>query len=142
MAEQEEEKNKGGRPHAEINWQTAKNLCSMRHTEAEIAFALGINVNTLAAAIKREYNQSFQEFFQENSVGTHIVSLRQMMWKWALKDQNKDIAKFLYKEFLSIQKNNPDIQITHISISIDDIKKAMDADMFMEISAIAGKIEQ
>lgn len=127
------EPKKLGRPLKEIDWEQVKKACQLQHTEAEVAFLLGCNVDTLGAACKREHGKTFSEYYKENCVGTPIVSLRRLAWSMALEQKNEAMIRMLWKEYISAKSDNPEINITHLTIAVDDLKRAVSTDNFIEI---------
>lgn len=127
------EPKKLGRPFLKIDWEQVKKACQLQHTEAEIAFLFGCNVDTLADACKRDQGKSFSEFFKENRVGTPFVSLRRLTWSMALEQKNEAMIRLLWKEYLSAKTDNPEINITHLTIAVDDLKNAVQTDSFIEL---------
>ena len=75
-------KKRTGRPYAEINWDTVENLCAIHCTGEEIAAILKIDYDTLNAAIEREFNSSFSDYFKKHSAKGKM-SLRRKQYEVA-----------------------------------------------------------
>jgi hypothetical protein len=86
------------RPRIEINWDDVDKLCGLQCTEEEVAQFLGVSVDTLARACKREYRMSFAEYFSQKR-GLGRVSLRRAQWQAAQKG-NPTMLIWLGKQYL------------------------------------------
>mgnify|MGYP001342172094 CR=1 FL=1 len=94
-------KNRGGRPHAEIDKDQFEKLCAIQATITEIADWFFVDVNTLMGWCKRTYKKSFSEIFrQKRSRGK--ISLRRSLWQGALEDKNVVCKIFLAKNHLGM----------------------------------------
>lgn len=81
------------RPTKEVDWDTFDQLCSLQCTQIEIAYQLGMSVDTLATRIREKYNTSFSELFRERR-GPGLVSLRTMQYN-AAKNGDTQMMKWL-----------------------------------------------
>lgn len=94
----EEEKNKGGRPKAEIDQEEFESLCKLQCTKEEICSWFNITDKTLDRWIKEVYNNSFSDVFKQKR-GTGRVSLRRAQMQAALAG-NTSMLIFLGKNYL------------------------------------------
>lgn len=86
------------RPRKEIDWEGVAKLCELQCTEEEIAQFLGVSVDTLARACKREHAQSFAEYFAQKR-GAGRTSLRRAQWLSA-QAGNPTMLIWLGKQYL------------------------------------------
>lgn len=86
------------RPRKDINWADVEKLCALQATEEEIAQFLGLSVDTLHRACKREYRMSFAEYFAQKR-GMGKISLRRSQWQTAQKG-NPALLIWLGKQYL------------------------------------------
>lgn len=91
-------KNKGGRPLKPIDWKVFDGLCRLHCTEKEIASFLGVAVDTLDRACKREHGAGFKELYEQKAAGGK-ASLRRMQWKLA-EDGHPTMLIWLGKQYL------------------------------------------
>lgn len=87
-----------GRPLKAINWAEVEKLCALQCTEEEIASFLGISVDTLYRACKREHRLNFAEYFKQKK-GLGKISLRRSQWLLAQKG-NVTMQIWLGKQYL------------------------------------------
>ena len=92
------EKNRPGRPYAEIDWDQFDRLCEIQCTGEEIASVLGIDYDTLNAACKREHGEGFSDCFEKRS-GVGRASLRRRQHEVAM-DGNPTMLIWLGKQRL------------------------------------------
>src|SRR4051812_38212893 len=86
------------RPKLQIDWDNVDKLCGLQCNEVEVAQFLGVSVDTLARACKREHNVSFAEYFaQKRGVGK--IALRRAQWQTAQKG-NPALLIWLGKQHL------------------------------------------
>jgi len=89
---------KMGRPLTVVDYDIVDKLCEIQCTGEEIASVLGIDYDTLCAAIKRDHKQTFSEYFNiKRKAG--ISSLRRMQWKGA-ESGNPTMLVWLGKQYL------------------------------------------
>lgn len=86
------------RPFKPIDWESVEKLCALQCSEEEIAQFLGISVDTLARACKREFKMTFPEYFAQNR-GTGKVALRRAQWQAAQRG-NAALLIWLGKQYL------------------------------------------
>jgi hypothetical protein len=101
MAKRGPNKGEGGRPFKPIDWDTAIKLANLHCTGEEIASVINVNYDTFERAIRREYNQTFSEWFKSNS-STAKASLRRMMFE-ACKRGNVSMMIWLSKNWLGMR---------------------------------------
>lgn len=100
---------KGGRKRIEIDYATLDKLCSMQCTGEECAAILSINYDTLNAALKRDKNGGFSEYFkQKSAVGK--MSLRRRQYEVA-RDGNPAMLIWLGKQWLN-QSDKSELETT------------------------------
>lgn len=75
--------NKGGRPHASLDWKLIDNLLLIQCTQAEIAAVLEVDPDTITAACQREQGMLFRKYSAAKR-GVGKVSLRRRQWKTAM----------------------------------------------------------
>jgi hypothetical protein len=124
---------KVGRPVKDIDWNLVDNACLMHATEAEIAGLLDINIDTLAIAIRKEFDMTFPEYFAIKSAGGKM-SLRRKQYTKAMEG-NVTMQIWLGKQWLgqsdkmeSKQEitgaNGGAIKTEAVSISAEELAKA------------------
>ena len=93
---------KMGRPLIEIDWDTVDRLCADQCTATEIAANLGISIDTLERATRREKGKtfaSFADYFKEKrQVGYQRLRSRQFVS--ALQEGNPTMLIWLGKQYL------------------------------------------
>lgn len=121
-----------GRPKIEIDWDLVDKLCMIRCTQAEIASLLGINVDTLTVRCQEDQGKTFPEYFADKSAkGT--MSLRRAQYVAAVENLDSTMLKHLGQHWLGQKPTDTQANlITHIAISMNDIKKAMGDDAFID----------
>lgn len=95
-------KKKVGRPFKTIDWKKVEKMCHAQCTEREIAATIGVDVNTLSAAIRRTFSQTFADF-SEYFAAKRIVglqSLRSKQYQLAIKG-DRTMLIWLGKQHLS-----------------------------------------
>ena len=122
------EKNKGGRPHAIINWETVNQLIAIQCTGEEIAGVLKIDYDTLNKAIKREFNSCFSDYYKKHS-SKGKVSLRRKQFEVA-HSGNVTMLIWLGKQHLGqTDKVEQTVeQDSEITINVVRVGKNKDAD--------------
>lgn len=88
-----------GRPQLPINWDIVDALCTVQCTMEEIASALGVSVDTLDNALKRDKKTTFSDYFKEKR-RTGFVSLRRKQFQAALNG-NVTMMIWLGKQYLN-----------------------------------------
>lgn len=116
----------GGRKKAEINKLTFERLCYIQCTRDEIAFALGVSINTLERWIKDTYDGlTFKEVFKKVRQGG-FVSLRRNLFKMAATSPK--VLLFMATNYLGLTTENPQSTNTNISDStISSFTNVIDA---------------
>lgn len=98
------EKNKGGRPHKEIDQEEFEKLCGLQCTKLEICSWFDVTDKTLESWCKRTYDGAgFSETFEQKR-GRGKIALRRAQWR--LAEKNAAMAIFLGKNYLG-QSDNP-----------------------------------
>jgi hypothetical protein len=111
------EKNKGGRPKADIDLETLNKLIAIQCTGEEIASYFNINYDTLNRIVQDQYDLSFSDYFKQNR-GKGKVSLRRAQYQTAI-DGNITMQIWLGKNWL----NQTDKQeLTHTGENIIKVK--------------------
>ena len=92
-------KAKMGRPRKNIDWNIVDGMLTIQCTQEEICMALGICVDTIANACKREHGITFQEYSaQKRTAGA--VSLRRKQYDLAVKKGDRTMLIWLGKNIL------------------------------------------
>lgn len=86
------------RPRIEIDYNTVEKLCHIQCTGEEIAAVLGVDYDTLASCIKRDFKKSYSEYSEQKRSGGK-ASLRRMQWK-AAESGNTTMLIWLGKQML------------------------------------------
>ena len=134
-------KKKMGRPPIKVDWETVDKLCTIKCTQSEISSFLGINIDTLGDHCHREHGKTFSEYYAEKTVnGT--ISLRRTQYIVAVEGKDVSMLKWLGQQYLG-QKSQVDQSnlVTHVAVSMDDIKRAMGTDSFIDITPEKKEIE-
>ena len=87
-----------GRPQFVIDWEAVDQMCKLQCTGEEIAGVLGCDYDTLNAAIKREHDQTFSEYFEQKSKHGKM-SLRRRQYEAAMLG-NPTLLIWLGKQWL------------------------------------------
>jgi len=101
-----------GRNLIEIDWVKVEKLCLIQCTGEEIAAIIGVDYDTLSAAIKREYEQDFSDYYKKHSAGGK-ASLRRMQFKTA-EGGNPTMQIWLGKQYLG-QTDRHDVSVGEFS---------------------------
>lgn len=111
----------GGRPRIEIDIDELIRMINIQCTQEEIAYVLGISVDTLALRIKQIYGVSFTEFYKKhNAMGK--MSIRRAQFK--LMETNAAMAIWLGKQYLGQREPLQDTTIPEEEL--DDEMEAYD----------------
>lgn len=113
--------NEGGRPQTQIDYKVLDGLCAIQCTEAEIAGVMHIDIDTLAAAILRDFGLSFSDYFeQKRAFGKS--SLRRKQYQAAVEHGNVTMLVWLGKQWLGqTDKSQVDLGgVDEIHVSFDD----------------------
>lgn len=94
----ENHKNLGGRPPYEVDYKTLEGLCRIHCTGKECAAVLGVKYETLDAALKRDGEGGFRDYYKKNATYGK-ASLRRWQWKKA-QEGNPALLIFLGKQHL------------------------------------------
>jgi hypothetical protein len=92
-----------GRPKVQVPWDEVNNMCEIQCTGNEIAFCIGISLDALNAACKREHGIRFTDYIKIQSQGGKR-SLRRKLWEMAMNN-NTTIALWLSKQYLGMSDN-------------------------------------
>lgn len=103
-----------GRPKLVIDYSQFEKLCEIQCTEAEIAYQLGISVDTLETRIAEHYKEkvidkktgkvknrglTFSEAYKKFSAGGK-VSLRRVQYRQAVEKENTSMMIWLGQQYL------------------------------------------
>jgi len=116
-----EKKNNGGRPEAVIEWDQLDKLCQMHATQEEIAAFLGITVDTIDSRLKKRFNKSFSEYYQEKAA-LGKISLRRAQLQKALGGDNTMMI-WLGKNMLG-QKDSQELDLKYSAEIIHRVESA------------------
>jgi hypothetical protein len=109
----------GGRPRIEIDIEELIRMINIQCTQEEIAYVLGISVDTITLRVKQLYGVSFTEFYKtHNALGK--VSIRRAQFK--LMETNAAMAIWLGKQYLG--QREPSVEIPPLEEESDDEMKA------------------
>lgn len=97
---------KMGRPKIVIDWEQVDKLCTFHCTGEEIASVLKISYNTLARAVKDEFDMTFEDYFiQKSAFGK--MSLRRRQFSAAMEG-DRSMMIWLGKNWLG-QRDSVDV---------------------------------
>lgn len=118
------QRDKGGRPRKEINWETFESLCGIQCTQVEIASVLKCHIDTLRDHATDYYNDSFSNIYEKYS-SPGKASLRRDQFRLAKK--NAAMAIWLGKQYLGQkdreEKNNNAVTLQDLIDFVTEIKK-------------------
>lgn len=97
-------KNVGGRPRKEIDWDELAKLCKILCTIEEICSILDIDEVTLNTRIREKGYGGFSAYYKTHSANGKM-SLRRVQWKKALEDENTTMQIWLGKQYLGQSDN-------------------------------------
>lgn len=108
MAKKGPPKGTGGRPKLpEMDWVGLEKMISVQNTEEDIAYILGMSVDTLCNRIKEKYGITFSELYQQKKrVGKDV--LRKTMWNAMIKG-SVPMMIWLSKNWLGMRDNPEEI---------------------------------
>lgn len=95
--------NPNGRPPKTFDWDKIKQAAYVQCTAQEIAYIFETTVDTLDAACKREFGESFSDFYKRNAEGGKS-SLRREMYKKAMAG-NVPMMIWLSKNYMGMKEN-------------------------------------
>jgi hypothetical protein len=104
------EKNKGGRPKKEIDFDMVDNLLGIMCTGEEVADILGVDYDTLNARIKEQFKVSFSDYIREKQ-SKGKASLRRRQYLTAVEEGNPTMLIWLGKQYLG-QKDKQETEMT------------------------------
>lgn len=116
------------RPRKEFDKKTFVDLVGLGCDEKDICWFFRdesgkpANVDTLSRWCKRTFNQSFQEYFKQNSGRARNIKLRQNQLK--LSEKSAAMAIFLGKNYLG-QKDTVDIDNAAVYDKLNSIEDAL-----------------
>jgi len=125
------EKNKGGRPLHQLDYETLDNLCEIMCTAEEISNILNIDRDTLSAALKRDGNGSFSAYYKKKS-SNGKMSLRRVQYQSAL-DGNTTMLVWLGKQHLD-QVDKQEIK-SDVHVAVKDIREMSDEELNNELNS-------
>jgi len=91
---------KMGRPKLNIDWKLFDGFCQMQCTLREIAAYFNCSEDTIERRVKKEYGQTFAEYFSKKRIGG-LITLRRNMFK--MSETNPAVAIFLAKNWLGMK---------------------------------------
>lgn len=100
------EKNKGGRPKKEIDFDMVDNLLGIMCTGEEVADILDVDYDTLNARIKEQFKVSFSDYIRKKQ-SKGKASLRRRQYLTAVEEGNPTMLIWLGKQYLG-QKDKPE----------------------------------
>lgn len=107
-----------GRPKKQVDSTQLKNLMRLKPTLEDTAAFFEVTARTIERVIKKEYNQTFVEFRQQNMVHTRLGLVRKMIEK-ALAGDNTMLI-WCSKNMLGwSDKQEVDLKMDQIQINID-----------------------
>jgi hypothetical protein len=86
------------RAKIDINWEEFEKLCGIQCTLIEIAAWFRCSEDTIERAVKRHYNQSFADVFEQKK-GIGKISLRRKLYQKAMEG-NPALLIWLSKQWL------------------------------------------
>ncbi len=106
MAKPGPKKGEGGRPKIpDPDWAEVEKMMVVQNTEEDIAYIVGMSVDTLCTRIKERYGVTFSELYQQKKrFGKDKI--RKAMWNAALKGSIPMLI-WLSKNWLGM-KDNPE----------------------------------
>ena len=106
MAKPGPKKGEGGRPRIpDPDWDEVEKMMVVQNTEEDIAYILGISIDTLARKVKEKYGITFAELYQQKKrFGKDKI--RKLMWNAAQKGSIPMLI-WLSKNWLGM-KDNPE----------------------------------
>ncbi len=106
MAKPGPKKGEGGRPKIpDPDWEEVEKMMVVQNTEEDIAYIVGMSVDTLCNRIKERYGVTFSELYQQKKrFGKDKI--RKAMWNAALKGSIPMLI-WLSKNWLGM-KDNPE----------------------------------
>ena len=120
-------KNTMGRPVIEIDKKFFESMCQFMCTEEDIAGYFKCSVDTICNYCKKTYGKTFSEVYRElSAIGK--TSLRNAMFKNAVKRNNTNMQIFLAKNYLGMsdkteQSIELDGQLGEFASIVKDMKK-------------------
>ena len=110
-----------GRPKAEIDQEEFEKLCGLQCTKLEICGWFRVTDKTIDAWVKRTYNKTYSEIYEEKrEVGK--ISLRRAQWR--LAEKSAAMAIFLGKNYLG-QRDTVNYEDNESLARLDAILKGM-----------------
>jgi hypothetical protein len=101
-------KGEGGRPKLpEIDWPELERMMTVQNTEEDIAYILGMSVDTLCRRINEKYGVTFAELYQQKKRTGKSV-LRKQMWNLMIKG-SVPMAIWMSKNWLGMRDNPEEI---------------------------------
>jgi len=95
------------RPRIELDMEELERLVQIQCTQEEIAYVLGVSIDTVAARIKEQFGVSFPEFYKKH-IAYGKISIRRAQFKLLT---NTAMAIWLGKQYLDqaepIRKEEP-----------------------------------
>ena len=108
MAKPGPKKGEGGRPKIpDPDWEEVEKMMVVQNTEEDIAYIVGMSVDTLCNRIKERYGVTFSELYQQKKrFGKDKI--RKAMWNAALKGSIPMLI-WLSKNWLGMRDNPEEI---------------------------------
>ncbi len=108
MAKNKQTKGIMGRPRIpEFNWDEIEKMMEVANTEEDIAYILGVSVDTLCNRIKDRYGATFSELYQQKKRGGDYI-IRKRMWEMMMAG-SVPMAIWLSKNRLGMRDNPEEI---------------------------------
>jgi len=126
------EKNKGGRPKYEIDYETLDGCCEIMCTAEEISNILDIDRDTLSAALKRDGHEGFSAYYKRKS-SNGKRSLRRRQYQSAVDDGNTTMLIWLGKQCLD-QVDKQEIK-SEVHVSVKEITEMSDDELQRELDS-------
>jgi hypothetical protein len=113
-----------GRPRAEIDYNKLEKMCELQMTQENIAYVLGISIDTLHLRIKEHYKSNFTELFaKKREIGK--MALREKMYQVAMSG-NTTMLIWLSKQWLDMREPKQDIALDTNTEVVNQIKQLTD----------------
>lgn len=133
MAKKSSEKQMG-RPKKVLDWEKIKNAAYVQCTIQEIACIFDVDSETLDAACRREFGETFSTFHKKHSEGGKS-SLRREMYKKAMAG-SVPMMIWLSKQYMGMKENwNLPDNIAPIVIAYQPKKQELDEQTTIDMPA-------
>jgi len=117
-------------------WKSVASLFSpSANAKKEIASILNINIDTLGQHCQKDHGKTFPEYYEESSA-KGSMSIRRAQYVLGVEKLDSAMLRHLGKIYLDQKDGDNQPVVTHIAISIDDIKKAVGNDEFVDVTHV------